>query len=193
MVGCGVMLSACSATASQPAAAPTTRPLATPRKDLKDLPNFAQVSPHLYRGGQPTAEGFGQLKAMGIKTVVSLRSAHSDRKLLAGTGLRYVRFICKAERPDEENVVKFLKVMEDPQNWPVFVHCHAGADRTGLMVAVYRVIHQGWTAEDAIAELPNFGYHPGYRQMKTYLASFDPQPLRSKVEAAQKPKIGVVK
>ncbi|MEI8195437.1 MAG: hypothetical protein WCI73_05970, partial [Phycisphaerae bacterium] len=89
---------AIAATTSAPASAttPTTRPNLQPRHDLPGLSNFAQVSPNLYRGAQPTAEGFRQLKKMGIKTVVNLRAWHTDRDELKGTGLRYVQIPCNA-------------------------------------------------------------------------------------------------
>src|SRR5262245_26418809 len=78
-----------------------------PRDDLPGLENFARVSEELYRGAQPTAEGMQELARLGIKTVVDLRSFHSDRDELRGTGLRYAHIPCKAWHPEEEDVVRF--------------------------------------------------------------------------------------
>jgi len=156
-----------------PAPPATPRPTLQPRSDLPGLPNFAKVSDVLYRGAQPTAEGFRALKSMGVKTVVSLRILHSDRELLAGTGLHYLRISAKAWHPEDEDVARVLKIIDQPENQPVFVHCHHGADRTGAMVAAYRIVKQGWTREDAAAELPNFGYHPVWTQIRGYLERFD--------------------
>ena len=70
-----------------------------PRNDLPGLPNFAKVADGLYRGAQPSAEGFRTLTGMGVKTVVNLRWAHSDREMLAGTGLQYLHIRAKAWHP----------------------------------------------------------------------------------------------
>lgn len=162
--------------------APTSsRPKLLPRNDLAGLPNFAKVSDTLYRGAQPTAEGFRTLKSMGIKTVVSLRMLHSDRDLLVGTGLQYLRIEAKAWHPEDEDVARVLKIIEDPKNQPVFVHCQHGADRTGAMVAAYRIVEEGWSKDEAAAELPSFNYHPIWTEVMTYLRSFDRASMQEKI------------
>ena len=166
---------------------------ATPRDDLPGLKNLAVVSDALWRGAQPTAEGFLELKRRGIKTIVNLRSAHSDRDLMAGTGLQYFEIPCHAWHPEEEDVLKFLKIVGDPKNQPVYVHCAAGADRTGTMVAVYRMLEQGWTADNVAKELPNFHYHPIFGEVVAFLKKFDPATTRKKLETTTPPKIEVVK
>jgi protein tyrosine phosphatase (PTP) superfamily phosphohydrolase (DUF442 family) len=163
-----------------PSAPPAAVPqLATPRADIPGLGNFARVSDVLFRGEQPTAEGFARLKKMGIKTIVNLRSFHSDRPLLRGLGLRYAHIYSKAWHPEDEDVAKFLQIVRNPQNHPVFVHCQHGADRTGMMVAAYRIFEQGWTAEQAAKELPNFGFHEIWSTIVTYLKRLD----RARIEA----------
>ncbi|MFH1260278.1 MAG: dual specificity protein phosphatase family protein [Elusimicrobiota bacterium] len=127
--------------------------------NLEGLENFAKVSETLYRGAQPTALGFAELKKMGVKTVVNLRGFHSDKKLLRGLGFKYVHISFKPWHPEDEDIIKFLKVVTNPDNCPIFIHCQHGADRTGTMVAVYRMYVQGWTYEKALSELPKFGFH----------------------------------
>jgi protein tyrosine/serine phosphatase len=166
---------------------------ATPRDDLPGLKNFAEVSNVLWRGAQPTAEGFAELKRRGVKTIVSLRATHSDRDLMAGTGLQYIDIPCHAWHPEEEDVLKFLKVVCDEENRPVFVHCAAGADRTGTMVAVYRMLEQGWMPEDAVKELNNFHFHPVFGEILPFLKKFDTATTRKKLETTAAPKIEVVK
>jgi protein tyrosine phosphatase (PTP) superfamily phosphohydrolase (DUF442 family) len=122
------------------------------------VPNFYRVSPNLYRSAQPDAEGMKALKAMGIRTVVSLRSFHTDRDLLAGTGLGYEHIYMKTWHPEEEDVVRFLRIVTDPSRQPVLVHCQHGSDRTGMMVAFYRVVVQGWSKEKAAREMTEGGY-----------------------------------
>ncbi len=98
-------------------------------------------------------EGFKNLEESGIKTVVNLRANHGDEELLEGTSLRYVRIAMNTWAPKEEDVAKFLKIATDATAQPMFVHCQHGADRTGTMVAAYRVVVQGWTKESAVREM----------------------------------------
>jgi protein tyrosine phosphatase (PTP) superfamily phosphohydrolase (DUF442 family) len=92
------------------------------------LPNFHKINDHLYRGAQPSDEGFVQLKAMGIRTVVNLRSFHSDRDACGLNDLEYVHLYDKAWHPEDEDVAKFLVVVIDQPRQPVFVHCQHGHD-----------------------------------------------------------------
>jgi protein tyrosine/serine phosphatase len=182
-----------SAPATRPGTrAPTTYASSQPRNDIPGLPNFAKVSDSLYRGAQPTAEGFDRLKRMGVKTVVNLRSFSSDRSDLKGTGLRYAHIYCKAWHPEDEDTLDFLKIMSDPANHPVFVHCQKGADRTGCVVAVYRVVEQGWSMEDAVKEMHQFGFHPVWTEISKYLKRFDAAKVRKKVARTRMPEIDVV-
>jgi protein tyrosine phosphatase (PTP) superfamily phosphohydrolase (DUF442 family) len=122
------------------------------------VPNFYRVSANLYRSAQPDADGMKVLKAMGIRTVVNLRAFHSDHDLLAGTGLYSEHIYMKTWHPEEEDVVRFLRIVTDPARQPVLVHCQHGSDRTGMMVAFYRVIVQGWSTEQAAREMTEGGY-----------------------------------
>lgn len=126
---------------------------------LEGMPNFFKVSDRLYRSAQPTKDGLAKLKALGINTIVNLRSFHSDRKKIGNAALAYEHIYMKAWHPEEKEVVRFLKLVTNETNGPVLVHCQHGADRTGLMCAVYRVAVQGWTKEDAIKEMTQGGYN----------------------------------
>jgi protein tyrosine phosphatase (PTP) superfamily phosphohydrolase (DUF442 family) len=117
---------------------------------LGGVPNLHKVSDDLYRSAQPTSRGMQQLQQLGIKTVVNLRSFHSDRDDIGQTGLAYEHIYMKAWHPEEEDVVRFLRIVTDPEHTPVLVHCQHGSDRTGTMVALYRIAVQGWTKEAAI-------------------------------------------
>ena len=126
---------------------------------VKGVPNFHKVSDGLYRSAQPSAEGFRHLKELGIKTVVNLRSFNSDRKEIGRTGLDYQHIYMKAWHPEEKEIVRFLRLVADDSRAPVLVHCQHGADRTGLMCAVYRVAVQNWTKEEALKEMTEGGYN----------------------------------
>src|SRR5437879_1175673 len=82
------------------------------------VPNLHRVDDHLSRGAQPSAEGFRQLKAMGVRTVIDLRSFHSDGRLLDGTGLNYIRFYMKPWHAENDDVIRFLRIVTDTNNAP---------------------------------------------------------------------------
>jgi protein tyrosine/serine phosphatase len=125
---------------------------------LEGVANLYRVSGELYRGDQPTPQGMQNLKHLGIKTIINLRSFHSDRDEIGETGLIYEHIYMKAWHPEEKEAVRFLKIVTDPRRVPVLVHCQHGSDRTGTMIAVYRVAVQGWTRTEAIREMTEGGY-----------------------------------
>jgi len=172
---------------------PVARKLISPRNDILGLENFAQVSPTLYRSAQPTREGFEELKKLGIRTVINLRNVSSDRSELKGLGLGYLHIHFAPWHPEDEDVVKFLKVATDPRYQPILVHCQHGADRTGTMVAIYRVYVEGWSMEEAMQELPRFGFHSIWKNLKRYLENLDIEGLRNKVQKAATPAVEIIK
>jgi protein tyrosine/serine phosphatase len=139
------------------------------------LPNLHKVSDTLYRGAQPTAEGFRELKAMGIRTVVNLRSFHSDRDMLGDLGLAYEHIYMKAWHAENEDIVRFLQIVNDPARQPVFVHCQHGADRTGTVCALYRIVIQGWDRDEAVKEMTggDFGFHEIWDNLPEYINNLD--------------------
>jgi protein tyrosine/serine phosphatase len=139
---------------------------ATPVK-VEGVPNLHKVSNQLYRSAQPTKEGMRNLEKIGIKTIVNLRSLHSDRDELEGTKLNYEHIVFNPINTEKEDLVRFIKIMNDPSKHPVLVHCKHGADRTGTMAAFYRIIFQGWSKEEAILEMKNggYGFHKIFKNM----------------------------
>jgi protein tyrosine/serine phosphatase len=137
--------------------------------------NCHQVTTNLYRGAQPTAEGMKHLQALGIKTVISLRDLHSDKDVVAGTGLKSVRIKMEPWHSDEDEVVMFLKAATDTNNLPVFVHCERGADRTGTMCAMYRITVCGWSKEQALEEMRHggFGFNPLWQNLVNFIEKAD--------------------
>jgi len=144
------------------------------------LANLHKVSDSLYRGAQPTAEGFRELRKLGVKTVINLRSRHSDKDLLGDTGLGYVAIETKAYDVGDEAVVKFLEVVSDKSRAPFFVHCEYGSDRTGTMCAIYRIVVCGWSKDEAIEEMTEggFGFHPLWKNLISYIRKADIGKLR---------------
>ncbi len=142
------------------------------------LPNLHRISPLFYRGGQPTREGFFELGRLGVKSVVSLRSLHAD-SIPIDANLKYERISFKAWHPEDEDVVRFLRLVTDPARQPVFVHCQWGADRTGMMCAIERVALEGWTKDEALAEMTQggFGFHPEWQNLVQYVRDLDVERL----------------
>ena len=176
---------------------PSPRPPAVPRSAPvtgpgTDIPNYARASKALWRGGQPTRHGFAVLKRHGIRTVVCLRVTDIDRELLSGHGFRYRHISFKHAHPEDEDVLTFLKIVTDPDNQPVFVHCREGVDRTGMMVAAYRIIVQGWTEALAVAEMRHMGFHDLNWFIERYLDRLDVPSLKRKLADTPSPDLEVV-
>jgi protein tyrosine phosphatase (PTP) superfamily phosphohydrolase (DUF442 family) len=161
----------------------TNRPAhwATPIQ-IKGAPNLHKVSDTLYRSAQPSAEGIKTLKAMGIETVVDLRSFHSDRDEIEDTGLAYEQIYMKAWHPEEEDAVRFLQIVTNPKRSPVIVHCQHGADRTGTMCVLYRVAVQGWSKEEALKEMTDggFGFHGIWENLIQWIDGMDIDRIKRK-------------
>lgn len=150
---------------------------------LDGVPNLHKVSDTLYRSAQPTAQGMKNLKQMGIKTVVDLRSFHSDRKEIGSTGLGYEHIYMKAWHPERQDIVRFLKIVTDPSRTPVLVHCLHGADRTGTMSAIYRIVVQGWSKEAAVREMTDGGYnfHALFGNLPQWIEGLDIESIQKDV------------
>ncbi|MDP2046942.1 MAG: tyrosine-protein phosphatase [Deltaproteobacteria bacterium] len=125
---------------------------------LEGVPNLYRVSGELYRGDQPSAQGMQNLKELGLKTIINLRSFHSDRDEIGDTVLAYVHITMKAWHPEEKEAVRFLKIVTDPKRTPALVHCQHGSDRTGTMIAIYRIAVQGWSKDEAVREMTEGGF-----------------------------------
>ncbi len=155
---------------------------ATPLPGRPGLPNLHRITDTLYRGAQPTEVGFAELRKMGVKTVINLRAFHSDLDEFrrAGVEFNYVPISFKAWHPEKEDVVKFLAVVRDPANFPIFFHCQHGADRTGMMSAIYRMVVQGWSNDDALTEMTDggYGFHSIWRNLERYVRKFDASKYR---------------
>jgi protein tyrosine/serine phosphatase len=143
-------------------------------KTENNLPNFYKVSEDLYRGAQPTRGGFAVLKRMGIKTIINLRWLHSDGNLIQDLGFAYYPIYCKAWHAEQEDVDLFLELVQAKDNLPIFVHCQHGADRTGTMVAAYRIFVHGWEVDRAIHEMTKgpFGFHRIFQNLPEFLEKY---------------------
>ena len=128
------------------------------KKVLKGVRNFGEVTPTLYRGGQPTPEGLKALAKMGIEIVVDTGRSKRDERQIKQLGMRYVSLPWYCPFPKDDVFARFLELIRKNPDKKIFVHCRLGNDRTGMMIAAYRMGIQGWSAERAMTEMQFFGY-----------------------------------
>jgi len=150
------------------------------------IDNFGQVGPRYYRGAQPRGGDYSDLAALGVKTVIDLtRDGDPEEPSLArAAGMKFYRIpMTTHETPSPETVARFLKLVDDPANQPVYVHCQGGRHRTGVMTAVYRMSDDHWTADRAFGEMKKYNYGPDFLhpEFKQFVYSYGP---RAQVTAA---------
>ncbi|HEY7475387.1 MAG TPA: tyrosine-protein phosphatase [Vicinamibacterales bacterium] len=138
------------------------------------IDNFGRINERYYRGAQPDGRDYADLAALGVKTVIDLtRDGRKDEdRLVAAAGMRFQRIpLTTWDRPSEAAVAQFLKLVTDPANLPVYVHCQGGRHRTGVMTAVYRMTQDGWSADQAYAEMKVFKFEgfPGHPELKKFV------------------------
>jgi tyrosine-protein phosphatase SIW14 len=141
------------------------------------IKNFGCINESFYRGAQPKDKDYADLAAMGVKTVIDLqRDGNStEQSLVEAQGMKFFRIpMSDKNQPSGDQAELFLKIVNDPENQPVFVHCAGGRHRTGAMSAIYRITHDGWSADQAFDEMKryDFEYGMGHSPLKTYVYSF---------------------
>ncbi len=141
-----------------------------------DIPQFVKVEEGLYRGGQPNSEGWEKLKDLGIRSVISLRGKDEElirnREKVLSWGMNFYHIpLSVYRRPTDEEVLRFLEIVLSKENRPVFVYCTQGRDRTGAMIAMYRVVARGWSLKQAYREAKDYGFWP-YKGETPELKSF---------------------
>ncbi len=182
----GMMSSAGEERPSAPLASEGTNHTIGRKMTLHGVPDFGEVTPMLYRGAQPTKQGFRNLAAMGINIVVDLRgSRESERELVTKLGMRYVALPWRCYLPRDKPFAEFLMLLRKNPGKKVFVHCRVGDDRTGMDIAAYRMAEQGWTAEEAKKEMEAYGVNWFHRRICTGLTSYEehfPERLKTSPE-----------
>ena len=127
--------------------------------DKNLIPDFGEVTPTLYRGGQPKEHGFEALAKMGFQIVVDLRGDRdSEREEVTRLGMQYVSMYWQCSFPKDSIFADFITLIRANPGKKIFVHCRVGDDRTGMMVAAYRMAEEGWGAERAKKEMTTFGF-----------------------------------
>src|SRR5579864_5661692 len=147
------------------------------------VPNVGEVTPKLYRGGQPTEVGFQNLRKMGIKIVVDTHLKRGEEEVVTSFGMKYISIPWHCPWPKDSVFDKFLQVIRDNPDAKIFVHCRLGNDRTGMMIASYRMADQGWDADEAMREMQDFGFSRLHHFICPGLAGYEkhfPEHLRSR-------------
>ena len=149
-----------------------------PKSPSISIENFGKVNDNYYRGSQPLAGQFDELKKLGIKTIIDLRKDSIERasQQAREAGLRYVNIPLTTKRPaTDDQTAQFLKLVNDSANWPVYVHCKGGRHRTGEMTAIYRITYDGLSGEQAYEEMKKYDFEDSFfypRSLKKYVFSY---------------------
>ena len=146
--------------------------------NLAGVRNAGKISEMLFRGAQPSAQGLAELKKLGVITIIDLRGNHGpvawERAQAESLGMRFVNIpVLGWSPPDNVQVAQFLRLVQQDPTQKIFIHCYYGQDRTGVMIAAYRIAQQNWTPDQAASEMNSFGFH--YRlfpAMKSYVREF---------------------
>jgi tyrosine-protein phosphatase SIW14 len=141
------------------------------------ISNFGQVNQNYYRGAQPKGRDYQDLAALGVKTVIDLTKDGRDDEpgLVEAAGMKFYRIpLTTSDRPADQAVAQFLKLVNDPANQPVYVHCQGGQHRTGTLTAVYRMTQDGWTADRAYQEMKQYKFEtfPGHPELKSFVYDY---------------------
>ena len=145
--------------------------------------NFYKVSDDIYRSEQPSLKEIEQLNKIGIKTIINLRLWHSDRNKLTNTGIAEIRINMRAGKVTDEKIIQILKAIKNSPK-PILIHCWHGSDRTGVVIAMYRLIFQNWTKKQVIEELmkPELNHHYKiYPNIQRYIQNVDVEKIRQAV------------
>ncbi len=167
-----------NATAALLEIAPASFGAPAEKLNLAGVPRAGKISEVLFRGAQPSPQGLVELKKLGVTTIVDLRGNRgpvaSERRQAESLGMRFIDIpVLGWSAPTNAQVAQFLKLFKDDPQQKVFVHCYYGEDRSGVMVAAYRIAQQNWTADQALAEMVSFGFHYHlYPGMQSYVRKF---------------------
>jgi len=156
--------------------------------EVQGIPNFHQVDARVYRGAHPTIQGIANLAKLGVKTVVDLRESGAEtaaeEKAVKAAGMIYVSIPMNGgHAPSHQQVAQVLRVLDSDSATPVFVHCKRGADRTGTVMACYRIVHDHWDNQRALNEAKSDGMHWFELSMQRFVMNYSPRDYQTAIGA----------
>ena len=166
---------------------------ATQAGNLPRVDNFGKINENFYRGAQPQGNDYADLATFGIRTVINLTShdaEENERSMVEKAGMKYIQIpMTTREYPSETKVKKFLDIVKDPANQPIYVHCVGGKHRTGVLTAVYRMTQDGWTADRAYQEMKDYKFgssffHP---EFKSFVFDYHESLVRERAKPVNSP------
>jgi protein tyrosine/serine phosphatase len=172
---------------AQPSLADTTQNTVRPAEWATSIDasfNLHQITPTLYRSAQPEQRDAATLQKLGIRTIINLRAFHDDKDVLNLPGVKLINIPMNTWHIEDEDVAKALHTIAAAQKeGAVLIHCQHGADRTGVVSAMYRVVEQGWTREQAVRELREggYGFHKVWAHIPRYVRKVDIAKLRGEL------------
>jgi len=173
--------SVCAALLSVPAIAQTPAGISTAATagSRIRIGNFGKINDNYFRGAQPKTNDYRDLAALGVRTVIDLQAdgPSNEAGYVKAAGMNFVRIgMTTTKAPTSAQVEQFLKIVSDPANQPVFVHCAGGRHRTGTMTALYRMTYDGWNASQAYTEMKRFNFEgfPDHPVLRNYVYAYRP-------------------
>jgi tyrosine-protein phosphatase SIW14 len=137
------------------------------------IDNFGRINPNYYRGAQPKGRDYADLASLGVKTLINLTSDDADaseQAMAEQAGMRHVQIpMTTHQAPTSAQIAEFLAIVNEPANQPVYIHCVGGRHRTGVMTAAYRMMRDGWNADQAFTEMKRYKFgadflHPEFKE-----------------------------
>ena len=167
-----------------PAIAQTTTPIPAATASLSriHIGNFGRINDNYFRGAQPRGTDYRDLAAIGVKTVIDLQAdgPSNEAGAVKAAGMNFIRIgLTTTKAPTEAQVARFMEIVNDPANQPVFVHCAGGRHRTGTMTALYRMTNEGWTPAQAYNEMKQYRFEgfPDHPVLRNYVYAYKAAPL----------------
>jgi protein-tyrosine phosphatase len=145
------------------------------------IDNFGKINNNYFRGAQPKGGDYAALAALGVKTVIDLQKDGplNEAGYAKAAGMNFFRIgMTTTAAPTDAQVAQFFKIVNDPANQPVYVHCAGGRHRTGTMTALYRMTFDGWTPAQAYNEMKQYRFEgfPDHPVLRNYVYAYHPAP-----------------